>query len=82
MACPLGGRKTSWLLVALVWVLGANAVWAQDWPMKQPIKVISPASAGSTSDIMARIVFDQVGRYEPTLPAVSGARFLRLSGFT
>ena len=30
--------------------------------MRQPIRVISPASAGSTSDIMARIVFEQVGQ--------------------
>ncbi len=62
MACRLGSRKNPWAVAALVLVLGANAVAAQDWPMGQPIRVISPASAGSTSDIMARIVFEQVGR--------------------
>src|SRR5262245_32270757 len=49
------------LAVALVAALCANAA-AQDWPTKQPIRVVSPASAGSTSDIMARIVFEQVGK--------------------
>jgi tripartite-type tricarboxylate transporter receptor subunit TctC len=62
MTCLSGNRKTRWFAAGLVWVLGADAVAAQDWPMKQPIRVISPASAGSTSDIMARIVFEQVGK--------------------
>ncbi len=35
---------------------------AQDWPTKQPIKVVVPFSAGSATDITARTVFDQVGR--------------------
>lgn len=34
---------------------------AQDWPGKQPIKIIVPFSAGSATDIVARTVFDQVG---------------------
>jgi tripartite-type tricarboxylate transporter receptor subunit TctC len=56
------GRKKAWFAAALVWVCGANAIAAQDWPMRQPIRVISPASAGSASDIMARIVFERVGQ--------------------
>ncbi len=35
---------------------------ADDWPTKQPIKVVVPFSAGSATDIVARTVFDQVGR--------------------
>ena len=35
---------------------------AQDWPTKQPIKVIVPFTAGSATDITARTVMDQVGR--------------------
>jgi tripartite-type tricarboxylate transporter receptor subunit TctC len=62
MACFPRDRRTRWFAAVLVWLLGANVGAAQDWPMKQPIKVISPASAGSTSDIMARIVFEQVGK--------------------
>ena len=34
---------------------------AQDWPSKQPIKIIVPFSAGSATDIIARTVFTQVG---------------------
>src|SRR5437764_6810245 len=60
MARCLGGG--AWLAAVLVSVLTASGVAAEDWPTRQPIKVIAPASAGSTSDIMARIVFEQVGR--------------------
>jgi tripartite-type tricarboxylate transporter receptor subunit TctC len=35
---------------------------AQQWPSKQPIKIIVPFSAGSATDITARTVFDQVGK--------------------
>jgi tripartite-type tricarboxylate transporter receptor subunit TctC len=35
---------------------------AQDWPAKQPIKVIVPFTAGSATDIAGRIVFEQVGK--------------------
>jgi len=38
--------------------LGAHA---QDWPGKEPIKIIVPFSAGSATDIIARTVFNQVG---------------------
>src|SRR5437763_16469468 len=35
---------------------------AQDWPAKQPIKIVVPFTAGSATDITARTVFEQVGR--------------------
>ena len=57
-----GARRNGWFAAALMWMLGVNTVAAQDWPMRQPIRVISPASAGSTSDLMARLVFEQVGK--------------------
>jgi tripartite-type tricarboxylate transporter receptor subunit TctC len=47
---------------ALLLPLTAAAASAQDWPSKQPIKIIVPFSAGSATDITARTVFDQVGR--------------------
>src|ERR1700736_5093253 len=62
MACLMLGRKKAWFTAALWGVGGANRIAAQDWPIRQPIRVISPASAGSTSDIMARVVFEQVGQ--------------------
>ena len=36
--------------------LGAQA---QDWPAKQPIKIIVPFTPGSATDITARTVFEQ-----------------------
>jgi tripartite-type tricarboxylate transporter receptor subunit TctC len=38
------------------------AALAQDWPTKQPIKVVVPFTAGSATDIAGRIVFEQVGK--------------------
>ena len=38
-----------------------NLGLAQAWPTK-PIKVVVPLTAGSASDVMARIVFDKVSR--------------------
>lgn len=49
-------------IALLVGFAGIMPVSAQEWPGKQAIKVVVPASAGSTSDIIARAVFEQVGR--------------------
>lgn len=65
-------RTLAWILTwILTWVLtwalacvvlfAPLAARAQDWPGKQPIKIIVPFSAGSATDIIARTVFDQVG---------------------
>jgi tripartite-type tricarboxylate transporter receptor subunit TctC len=35
---------------------------AQEWPAKQPIRVIVTLSAGSATDVLARIAFEQVGK--------------------
>ena len=47
---------------ALVLLTASFEAAAQDWPGKQPIKIVVPFSAGSATDITARTVFDQVGR--------------------
>ena len=47
---------------ALLLVLSSAVAPAQDWPSKQPIKVIVPFTAGSATDIAGRIVFEQVGK--------------------
>jgi tripartite-type tricarboxylate transporter receptor subunit TctC len=52
----LGGLALSSVLLSPV------TVAAQDWPTKQPIKVIVPFTAGSATDITARTVVDQVGK--------------------
>jgi tripartite-type tricarboxylate transporter receptor subunit TctC len=52
-----------WLrLVLLAMLIPPQGAAAQDWPAKQPIKIVVPFSAGSATDITARTVFEQVGR--------------------
>jgi tripartite-type tricarboxylate transporter receptor subunit TctC len=56
-------RVTRHLAGALTFLLifASLAAKAQDWPNKEPIKIIVPFSAGSATDIVARLVFEQVG---------------------
>jgi tripartite-type tricarboxylate transporter receptor subunit TctC len=49
-------------LIGLLLLLPSGAALAQDWPAKQPIKVVVPFTAGSATDIAGRIVFEQVGK--------------------
>ena len=59
----LRGYHVSCLLLAsLLNLFAANMATAADWPVAHPIKVIAPAAPGTTADLMARIVFEQVGR--------------------
>jgi hypothetical protein len=48
-------------LVALMSLPIAGVASAQDWPARN-VTVVVPLAAGSASDIMARVVMDQVGR--------------------
>jgi len=48
--------------LAFILLLAPLAAKAQEWPGKELIKIIVPFSAGSATDIIARTVFDQVGR--------------------
>ncbi len=48
-------------LTALLLVYPAT-LQAQDWPAKQPIKVIVPLTAGSGTDVTARLVTEQMGK--------------------
>jgi tripartite-type tricarboxylate transporter receptor subunit TctC len=47
---------------ALVALLCPTIAAAQEWPNRHPIKIVVPLSAGSTTDIAARVVFEQVGK--------------------
>src|SRR5262249_5512963 len=47
------------LAVALVVVASYVAGWAQEWPAR-PIHVVIPFGAGSATDIVPRIVFEQL----------------------
>ncbi len=50
------------LTTALCFFATAQTAWAQQWPAKEPIKVIVPFTAGSATDIVARVVFNQVSK--------------------
>ena len=55
-------RTTFFLAASLLTVLGAGSSAAtQDWPTR-PVLVVSPFTAGSANDIVARLVLDQVGQ--------------------
>lgn len=54
-------HKTTMALVAAALALAAPAQ-AQTWPAGQPIKVVIPFTAGSATDVIARTVFEQVGK--------------------
>jgi len=49
------------LLLGLLHGAGGRDAWAQGWPAR-PLHVIVPFTAGSATDIIARTVFEQVGR--------------------
>src|SRR3954454_13263057 len=42
--------------------LAASSADAQEWPARQPIKVIVTLSPGSATDVLARIAFEQVSK--------------------
>jgi len=52
-------KRLNLLLMLLVVVCAATPASAQTWPTR-PIRAIVPFSAGSTTDIIPRIVFDQL----------------------
>jgi tripartite-type tricarboxylate transporter receptor subunit TctC len=54
-------RRLLTILAALA-VLGPGPAFAQAWPTKAPIKLIIPFSAGSATDLVPRIIFEQVGK--------------------
>jgi tripartite-type tricarboxylate transporter receptor subunit TctC len=56
-ALPLFAGVLASLLVA-----APVTAQAQAWPMRQPIRVIVPLTAGSAIDITARLVFEQVSK--------------------
>jgi tripartite-type tricarboxylate transporter receptor subunit TctC len=52
-----------WALVAAsALMLVPGAAFAEAWPKEKPIKVIIPFGVGSATDIIARIVMEEVGR--------------------
>jgi tripartite-type tricarboxylate transporter receptor subunit TctC len=51
------------MMAALAFALmPATAALAEEWPKEKPVKAIVPFAAGSSTDIIARIVLDQVSK--------------------
>src|SRR5258708_34989742 len=63
MTIHRGIRRGLGAVLALGWlpIIIAGSASAQEWPTKN-IAVVVPLGAGSGSDVMARVVMDQVGR--------------------
>ncbi|MSP47024.1 MAG: tripartite tricarboxylate transporter substrate binding protein [Xanthobacteraceae bacterium] len=49
------------LASGILFIALSSQAWAQAWPSK-PIKIVVPLTPGSATDVMARIVFDEVSR--------------------
>src|SRR5262245_61332837 len=56
-------RSTNhFVFIAILAAIGlARPAFAQDWPTR-PVLVVSPFTAGSANDVVARLVLDQVGQ--------------------
>jgi tripartite-type tricarboxylate transporter receptor subunit TctC len=54
-------HKSAALLIAALAVLSSHPASAQDWPQRT-VTVVVPLGAGSATDIMARVVMEQVGK--------------------
>ena len=55
-------RRTflQWTATAMAMAATPRAAWAQQWPIK-PIRMIVPFSAGSTSDVLGRLIAEALG---------------------
>lgn len=49
-------------VLTTLFVFLPSGVFAQSWPTRQPIRVIVAFTAGSATDIVARTIFEQVGK--------------------
>ena len=49
-------------MLASALVTAPPAAQAQEWPKRQPVRVIVPLTAGSAIDLVGRLVFDQVSK--------------------
>lgn len=61
MTAPLPARSALLIWAAVVAILTPGSLLAQDWPSRN-VTIVVPLGAGSASDIMARVVADQLGR--------------------
>jgi tripartite-type tricarboxylate transporter receptor subunit TctC len=49
-------------VASIIAVCASSASRAQEWPVRQPVRVIVPLTPGSAIDIVGRLVFEQVAK--------------------
>src|SRR5262249_57843470 len=54
-------RRIGSMIVAVLGALSASAASAESWPQK-PLRAVVPFAAGSSTDIVPRIVFEQLSQ--------------------
>ena len=59
---PLFFRLGVALVAGFGGLISDHVAFAQEWPTKQPLKVIVPLTPGSTADVVGRVVFQQVSK--------------------
>ena len=50
------------LLATTAMMAAPGVAWAQEWPAARPIKAVIPFAAGSSTDIIARVVLDELSK--------------------
>jgi tripartite-type tricarboxylate transporter receptor subunit TctC len=53
--------RQRWLVAGIVWLAGTCGTIAQDWPTKA-VRIVVPVSAGSATDVTARLIADHLQR--------------------
>src|SRR5438477_131279 len=52
---------TRWLATCAALLVSTTAAWAQGWPSK-PVRIIVPVTAGSATDVTARIIAEHLAQ--------------------
>jgi tripartite-type tricarboxylate transporter receptor subunit TctC len=56
MKLPKHRSKITLLIASLLAMTAAPGAYAQEWPARQPIRIVSPYAPGGTTDVLARML--------------------------